>query len=281
MNTIQRLCLLTGAALSAALFIIGCESGSDKSSDSFKIEPAAHNLTLEEATLTLKAVGGKEPLTWKISDTTLGTLTGTNNARNVTYTRNTKEGTQTIEVSDANTWTANALIHQISTITPVTISPTAVTLTSDGDKTVFTAAEGVPPYAWTVGIAARGSVAVDGFSQATYTRQAESNNTVIVTDKQGHAAITEISQPGTATLTVSPVTATVNIRQSLVFSAIGGVSPYTWAFQNAPGSGGGRSINPAIGNQTAYTAGGLINTTDIIQLTDANGTIAFATVTVP
>ena len=261
------------------IFIIAaCESGSEIAEDAFRIEPKTHNLPMSQETLTLKAVGGKEPFTWRISDDTLGTLTGVTNARHVTYTRNAKNGTQTVEVTDKNTWTARSLIHQVATVDALTITPTSATLNSDGDKQVFTGSGGTPPYSWSVGTAARGSVTVDGWSQAVYTRSASGNNTVIVSDSQGHSAIAEISQPGVAALAISPTSVTVDINETVVFTASGGVSPYTWSMQSAP-SGAGAPV-PNSGNQTAYTAGGTTNTTDVVRLTDGNGTVALGTVKV-
>lgn len=225
---VMRLALMSTAL---ACFCVSCDDNDDLSGSEFYINPAAATLTQTDNAVSLTAVGGDEPLTWSVSDSSLGQVSGS--GRTVTYTRTTANGVNTVLVEDSRTWQATASIVQqddAEAIQDLTISPTSATLNIDGAQTVFTGSGGVGPYAWSLGNNAVGRLRVDGWSQAVYTRTAAGDNTVLVTDSQGHSASAAVSQPdNTPALTVSanPSSLSANGNTS-VLTASGGVAPYQW-----------------------------------------------------
>lgn len=218
---------------SALLAVIGCDDGAD-SGDVFRVDPDKATLSQAEKTVSLGAVGGEDPLTWTVTDASLGSVAA--QGRVVTYTRSTANGINTVQVTDSQGWLASAYITQQDDPEPTTtlvVSPTSVTLSNDGDKRVFSASGGQTPYQWKLGDSSRGKLEVDGYSQAIYTRTKAGNNTVILTDGDGHAAIADVIQPSGAKLTVtaSPSSLAKNGDKSIL-TASGGVPPYTWSVQD-------------------------------------------------
>jgi len=176
-------------------FMTGCdESGTH--GDEFRVHPASVTLYTDDETVVLQAIGGHRPLEWTVSDDTVGTVSGS--GQTVTYTRAEKNGVNRVTVTDSQQWTASATIVQEDTqeeTADLAISPETETLDYNGDNVVFSASGGVRPYTWAVGIASLGSVTSDSSTQAVYTRTTSGDNTVLLTDAQGHVAIAEVSQP--------------------------------------------------------------------------------------
>lgn len=262
--------LSLAALLGAMVLIVACDSGSTTAS--FVINPATVSLGEDEASVVLTAVGGGVPIRWSVTDTNLGVVSGSDEV--VTYTRTAGTlGANTVQATDANGNVATAVITQGVDPDPiglVTIAPETATVPTDGGKIVFTADGGIPPYAWKVGIATRGRVSSSDSKQATYTRLAEGDNTIQVTDSDGKTAIAQITQPGTPPLAISPSSATVSSNGVLVISAVGGSGTYTWSI--ATGNG---TVSPATGNSTVFTStdGGV----DVVSLNDGATTV-FATI---
>jgi outer membrane lipoprotein SlyB len=88
----------------------GCENSDNLSGDEFRVQPARVSFGTNDTTVAFTAIGGKNPLVWRITDTSLGNITG--EGRTVTYTRTTKQGVNTVEVTDSQTWIAVATISQ-------------------------------------------------------------------------------------------------------------------------------------------------------------------------
>ncbi len=228
---LRQSCLVLAAM--ALLALTGCDDGAD-SGDVFRIDPSKVTLSKSETSVAFGAVGGVEPLTWTVTDATLGTVSGSGRA--ATYARKTANGINTVQVTDSQGWLASSYVTQQDDPAPTTtlaISPTSVTLSNDGDKRVFSASGGQTPYQWKLGDSSRGTLEVDGYSQAIYTRTKAGNNTVILTDDDGHAAIADVIQPSGAKLTVtaSPSSLAKNGDKSIL-TASGGVPGYTWSVQD-------------------------------------------------
>lgn len=251
-----------------SVFWSGCEDDS-LGGAVFYVAPNLVTLAESGETVIFEAVGGSEPLAWKVTDDTMGTLTG--DGRTVTYTRSDKPGANSIRVEDDNHWTASATVIQDNPLGGLALSPLQDTLNNDGDKAVFTATGGTKPYIWSVGTSG-GKVEPSGPNQAIYTRMHEGNNTVIVSDQSGFVAIADVTQPATPTLTVSPGTVTVaTANGSQIFTASGGSGGYTWSVL-PPQSG---YVSNPTGSSTVYTSTGA--NSDILSLSDGATTI-FATI---
>jgi len=164
--------------------------------------------------------------------------------------------------------------RSVSTNKPY-ITPLSVTLATDGLQAVFTAHEGRGPYEWSVGDGNRGSIRVDGDSQALYTRLSQGDNTVIVHDQQGHWDVATVYQGGEPSpLSVSPSSYTlVGSTNSLVLTASGGIPPYSWSV----GYNTGR-VSPATGYNTVYTRTGYSSADNIVWCRDSNGGEAYSVI---
>lgn len=183
-------CLTLGALLGVAL-LTGCEEDTNLSGADFRIDPPEATISETDGSVALRVIGGAEPFEWTVSDDTLGAVSGSGS--HVTYTRTGQGGVNTVTVTDDRSWTASALMVQQNQLA---VSPTTATTADEGDKIIFQASGGRPPYSWSTTAAWRGSVAPQGANQAIYTRTDSGENQVLVTDSQGTVAIATVTQPG-------------------------------------------------------------------------------------
>ena len=184
--------MLISLALFASTLLIGCDSnnsmvaGEERSpgAGSFAITPATRALETGDQTAVFEVVGGQEPMTWSISDPSLGTLPDTD-GRTVTYTRTPdREGTNIIEIRDSNGNRAQArVIHET-----LFISPPAANLPVGTESTTFTITGGAEPFSWSVSNSRAGTLASTRGRSNVYLRglnQSNVVNTVTVRDANG------------------------------------------------------------------------------------------------
>ena len=113
----------------------------------------------------------------------------------------------------------------------VSIAPESATLNAVGARAVFTATGGTLPYSWDVANGSVGSISPSGGSEAVYTAAAVGVNDVIVSDRDGNAAIAHISgtTASVADLVVSANPAILTTNNALsVLTVTGGTPPYGW-----------------------------------------------------
>jgi hypothetical protein len=128
------------------------------------------------------------------------------------------------------------------------IDPASASLAKIGDQVTLTGVGGMGPYRWEVRDSSRGRLTVRAWSQALYTRTGDGDNTVIMYDRTGHLALANIAQPDTPLLNVSPAAANLAADgDNVVFTASGGVAPYTWTL-TGPGT-----LSSTSGTNTRYT----------------------------
>jgi len=130
----------------------------------------------------------------------------------------------------------------------VSIAPESATLNTVGARAVFTATGGTSPYKWDVANGSVGSISPSGGSEAIYTATSIGANDVIVSDRNGNAAIAHISGTTVAVadlvVSANPATLTTDLALS-VLTVTGGTAPYTWditfdtrgAFRNGNNTG--------------------------------------------
>lgn len=152
-------CLLMAACL-AGLWS-GCDGDSGSSSSPIWIEPAKATLTTNDnhRTLILTAVGGLSPLTWSVSDPSMGSVSGAQSGadRRVTYTRTDKNGANIVRVVDAHGWAAEAAITQKGA-TPtaqkaLAVVPSSATVAATNGFVQLQAVGGSGAYNWGIGTA--------------------------------------------------------------------------------------------------------------------------------
>jgi hypothetical protein len=196
----NKLVMTAGAAVICTAILIGagCEDDSVAEGDEFRINPAAVALSKSNRTAVLQVIGGHPPFTWRVTDDTLGAVSGGGTV--VTYTRNDPNGANTVEVVDDLGWRATAtILQQDDEEEPddFTATPTTATLNANGDIVVVTAAGGVRPYGWTVLNGALGHLVPGGTtdSSVVYQRDAAGPNVLIAQDRQGRVVNVSIAQP--------------------------------------------------------------------------------------
>jgi hypothetical protein len=222
------------AAIALGLCVASCEDDkSAASSAPFRIDPRESVLTEPNQRVVLRAIGGHLPMRWRVSTNSLGWISG-GGGDTVTYVSSAVKGVNEVTVTDAQQWTAKAIVIQKEkeVIEPLTIAPTAGTINNNGGQIVFTAKGGKTPYGWSVSDGNLGSIASKGKTLATYTRRAAGQNSVILTDSRGAAAIATVTQPavpaGTALKATASATTLNAPGEKATIAASGGTPPYTW-----------------------------------------------------
>jgi len=102
-------------------------------------------------------------------------------------------GANSVIVYDAQGHSAVAYINSGAT-NVVVIAPTSAILTNNSAVAVFTANNGVPPYAWTK-LNGNGNLSTSSGTSVIYTRTSAGDNAVTVTDSAGGTASAAIQQP--------------------------------------------------------------------------------------
>jgi len=131
----------------------------------------------------------------------------------------------------------------------VWVTPDSGTIANVGDIIVFTAHGGEKPYTWG---AANNNGSLENLGekgeQGLYTAKGLGDNTVIVYDSNGHAALAYVTVSSSA-LGVLPTSATLNANgDTVTFTASGGLPPYNWTLLNGNGS-----LSASAGSTVVYT----------------------------
>lgn len=166
----------------------------------------------------------------------------------------------------------------------VSISPTTATATYVGQQILFKVSGGRRPFEWGVAKPSAGSVTEQRDDlNAVYTVIAIDENNVIVSDRNGSAAIGNITPDPTVALQIIPATTTLTASETVGlpaslhgstvdFRVIGGQPPYgAWSVSSADLG----SIN----SSGRYTVSGTWGTgRNTVSITDSAGSVVTATV---
>jgi hypothetical protein len=249
-QALRRMPLVCAAA--AILGLAGCDDGGENLTGAeFGVDPVDTSLGPSKMTLALTAVTGESPIAWKVSDSTLGSVTPTE-GRTVTYRQTGKAGINTIVVKDARGRQTQAVIRQSvdATVKDLAVSPASATLARNGDKQTFTASGSTGKYHWSVGDPTRGRLEIYDWHQAVYTRLQAGSTDVILNDEHGHAVVAAVNQSDAGTqmtATANPSSLGNNGERS-VLTAGGGRPPYLWEVQNTALG----HLQTATGNSVVY-----------------------------
>ena len=273
MKNMRSVLAVLAAALLGAM-IAGCEDNSKLTGDEFRIDPPSLTITNGIETVALTAVGGEEPMTWSVSDNSLGKVSGS--GRTVSYTSTASHGVNRVKVVDNKAWEATVTVKQfaagqVPAANDLGLSPTAATLASDGARARFTASGGTPSYSWSVGDSAKGRVVAQDDTSCVYERTAAGDNTITVRDSTGAAVLATISQPSNVialSITANPNTPLAKDTDVTILTANGGTPPYQWQIAD----GGRGDVNPHTGSVVTYTRNHAGD--NVVTLTDDQGTVA-------
>lgn len=111
----------------------------------------------------------------------------------------------------------------------MTVSPGSAEINVVNGQAVFTAAGGLRPYSWDVSDPSVGSVSGSGEDSGVYTAKAVGENSVIVYDREGHAAIAKINGSATALSASADPSELTADGSYAVLTATGGRAPYVWS----------------------------------------------------
>lgn len=259
------------------LLVAGCEDdGSDLTGSEFSISPSSTTMTADDETVTLQALGGEEPMTWSVSDESLGTVAGS--GRTVVYTRKSVQGVNIVKVVDAKTWEASATITQTTTDDELAVSPASATLAKNDSQITFTASGGNPGYSWSVGNTSKGHIVGtdNNTSVIVYERDQAGDNTVICKDQDGTVVVVAVSQPSDTGLTVSASPSTLSSNGSVaLLTASGGTEPYSWSLSSST-AGSLASTSGKVVTYTRNSAG-----SNVATVTDDHGNVASVIINQP
>jgi len=158
----------------------------------------------------------------------------------------------------------------------VVVTPETANMSDIGEQALFSVTGGEPPYNWDTANA-NGTISPRGEDthQAVYQMGVVADNTIIVWDRNGDAALATINSSLTPPV-ISPSTAALQTNQtSVAFEVSGGKSPYLWTIVSGSGS-----LAPTDQPYTVYTRGPADPPNNyLIKVTDANGAADVATIT--
>jgi hypothetical protein len=136
------------------------------------------------------------------------------------------------------------------------MSPSSASLTRDGDRSVFIAAGGSAPYAWTLADGTRGHLSATSGGYVIYTRDDQGNNTVILSDASNTVVAATVTQADTPATTVDALSITAGETtlsddgDITTLSVTGGTPPYSW--RPAPTMTTGTILHPSTGEHVVY-----------------------------
>jgi hypothetical protein len=100
------------------LGVTGCDSDDDLTGDEIYIKPASYTFrSAEDKMTTLSVHGAKPPFQWKVSDASLGSISGVTADEDTftgaaNYTRvDSKYGINTVIVTDSRGWQASSVMN--------------------------------------------------------------------------------------------------------------------------------------------------------------------------
>lgn len=195
------------SVLILALAVVGgCDNNADvistddggEGGSAFVIVPSGSELALQDTTVAFTVQGGDAPMSWSVSDSSLGGVTDTD-GRTVNYTRSgTSQGVNEVKVEDAIGRTALAVVVQTDQgeAGSLRVSPSEAILHEVDEVVTLTAQGGVSPYSWSTIDSSLGTLSNTDQSSVNYRRIAAepSVNVVELKDAQGTLVTATITQ---------------------------------------------------------------------------------------
>ncbi len=188
-RTLIALVAVLGLLGGGAFLFVGCEDDGGTNGASFSIQPSRVTLSSNDLTVVLMVSGGHSPYTWSVSDTSIGSLSGS--GERVTYTRTDKNGVNTVTVVDDDAWRATAVITQedtpVSSTRALAIVPSSASVLWTGGSVQLDGVGGKGPsfYQWKIStVPANGQLTFLTGAVTIYTSTSNGNDTVVLTDTE-------------------------------------------------------------------------------------------------
>jgi len=161
-----------------------------------RLTPASVDISYVGEVVRFQVDGGTGPYYWEVADGAAGSISPSR-PNEALYTVR-EIAPNNVMVFDVAGRSGVAAINgglEPTPPTPLAASATPSTLAEDGNSAVLTATGGSPPYHWTLGDVALGSLDADTGASVAYTRNRWGDNSVRVTDSAGDSVTVVIQQP--------------------------------------------------------------------------------------
>lgn len=240
------------------------------------LAPVTGSVTVNQ-TLNLTASGGTPPYIWSTSNATIASITpGANSSTAVL--RGLSAGSVTVSVRDSAASPASVSSGNISVAaaatTPAALSVnTPTTLISVGVPVALSVSGGTPPYTWNSSVPGVLTLPTTTGSTVNAVGQSAGSGTVTVRDSLGATGTTALIT--VRSIQIQGGASTIQIGQTVNFSATGGRAPYTWSSSQAaiatilPTTGGLTGVGSGTVTVTATDADGIAGSSNPIQIVAA------------
>jgi len=189
------------------------------------------------------ASGGDGTYTWSLSNRSIGSISSTSGGA-TTYAAISRVANDStvnylnLQSGDGQRTTA-AIFHSAESSTPASslaLSPSTASVALNGSVT-FTASGGDGTYSWSLDTRAYGFLTASSANTMTYTCTNAVTNTVtarltVASNGERRQAIILHAATG-ETLTIDPRQAAILVNEEQLFTADGGIPPYTWSMSSS------------------------------------------------
>ena len=229
------------------------------------LAPVTGSVTVNQ-TANLSATGGTPPYSWSTSNATIASVTPNANS-NTAVLRGLRAGSVTVSVKDSaaspSTVSSGNISVAAAAVTPATLSiNTPTTLIGVGAPVALSVSGGTPPYTWSSSAPGVLTLPTTTGSSVNAVGQSAGSGTVTVRDSVGATGTTAVIT--VRSVQVQGGASTIQIGQTVNFSATGGRAPYTWSTSQAAIA----TILPTTGALTGVAAG-----TVTVTATDADSIV--------
>lgn len=227
------------------------------------LAPVASSISVNQ-TATLTITGGTPPYIWSTSNPTIASITPNANPSTAVL-RGLRAGSVTVSARDSATSPATVASGNIAVAAAAT-APAALSVNTPtsligvGLPATLSVGGGTPPYTWSSNAPGILTLPVTTGSTVNAVGQATGSGTVTVRDSLGATGISALIT--VRSVQVQNGASTIQIGQTVNFSATGGRAPYTWSTSQAAIA----TVLPTTGGLTGVAAG-----TVTVTATDADG----------
>ena len=157
---------------------------------SLLLTPTEGSATFVGQALSFNVSGGAAPYTWSVGIPSIGSVSPATGSQTI-YT-SIDIGANSVIVHDSSGLSAVANISGAA----MTVDPTEVTLSSNGDLATFTVTGGTAPFTWTVSDVSGFMLNAPADSNSeVYERDSPGDNSILITDSRGISVNVVIHQP--------------------------------------------------------------------------------------
>ncbi len=215
MKRLLSLLSVLGALASVVVFPmlqVGCEEATGL--DGLTISPSSVTLTtnLQVTTFSVSGLTNASdtlalPLTWSVSDASLGAITASSGASAI-YQRTSVDGVNTVTARDQYDNEGYATVTSGAADYSLTLTAAPTSITVGGSSTITISDGGSAPYSWSLASGTGTLVGPAGSRSATFAGTTVGSATVQVTDANGASGTVGITVTDDTSVVIDPETGT-------------------------------------------------------------------------